>query len=64
MRRYIKLLSEYFYPEPTATGKLMAQLAEELIKKGFTVEVYTHRPHLWVVSKSQTQNFIFYYLTI
>jgi glycosyltransferase involved in cell wall biosynthesis len=41
MKKYIKILSEYFYPEPTATGKLMAQLGIELSKKGFDVEVYT-----------------------
>ena len=43
MKKSIKILSEYFYPEPTATGKLMAQLAKGLSKKGFNVEVYTHR---------------------
>lgn len=43
MRKSIKLLSEYFYPGPTATGKLMAQLAGKLSKKGFKVEVYTRR---------------------
>jgi glycosyltransferase involved in cell wall biosynthesis len=45
MEKSIKLLSEYFYPEPTATGKLMAQLGGELSKKGFNVEVYTRRPN-------------------
>jgi glycosyltransferase involved in cell wall biosynthesis len=44
MKRSIKLLSEYFYPEPAATGKLMTQLGGELIKKGFDVEVYTSQP--------------------
>lgn len=43
MEKSIKLLSEYFYPGLTATGKLMAQLAGELSKKGFNVEVYTRR---------------------
>jgi len=41
MKKSIKILSEYFYPEPTATGKLTAQLAGELSKKGFNVEIYT-----------------------
>lgn len=45
MKKSVKLLSEYFYPEPTATGKLMAQLGSELSKKGFKVEVYTRRPN-------------------
>jgi len=45
MGKSIKILSEYFSPEPAATGKLMTQLASELSKKGFNVEVYTHRPH-------------------
>ena len=43
MEESIKILSEYFYPEPTATGKLMVQLANGLSKKGFNVEVYTRR---------------------
>jgi glycosyltransferase involved in cell wall biosynthesis len=43
MKKSIKILSEYFYPEPTATGKLTAQLAGELSKKGFNVEIYTCR---------------------
>ncbi len=45
MEKSIKILSEYFYPEPAATAKLMSQLASELSKKGFNVEVYTRRPH-------------------
>jgi glycosyltransferase involved in cell wall biosynthesis len=43
MGKSIKLLSEYFYPGPTATGKLITQLAGELSKKGFNIEVYTRR---------------------
>lgn len=44
MKKSIKLLTEYFYPEPTATGKLMTQLGDGLSEKGFDVEVYTHQP--------------------
>jgi len=51
MKKSIKLLSEYFYPEPTATGKLMAQLGSELSKKGFNVEVYTRQPNHRVGNK-------------
>jgi len=51
MKKSIKLLSEYFYPEPTATGKLMAQLGSELSKKGFDVEVYTRQPNHRVGNK-------------
>lgn len=51
MEKSIKLLSEYFYPEPTATGKLMVQLAYALSKKGFNVEVYTRQPNHRAKSK-------------
>ncbi len=53
MEKSIKLLSEYFYPEPTATGKLMAQLAYALSKKGFNVEVFTRQPHHRAKSKKK-----------
>jgi glycosyltransferase involved in cell wall biosynthesis len=53
MKKSIKLLSEYFYPEPTATGKLMAQLGSELSKKGFNVEVYTRQPNHRTKSKAK-----------
>ena len=45
MKKSIKLLSEYFYPEPTATGKLITQLGGELSRRGFEVEVYTRQPN-------------------
>lgn len=44
MEKSIKLLTEYFHPEPASTGKLMTQLVDGLSKKGFDVEVYTHQP--------------------
>ena len=44
MKKSVKLLTEYFYPELAATGQLMAQLAMGLIGKGFEVEVYTSQP--------------------
>jgi len=40
----IKLLTEYFYPEPASTGQLMTQLAVGLQEKGFDIEVITSQP--------------------
>lgn len=40
----IKILCEYFYPEPAATGQLITQLAAGLRMKGFEVEVFTSQP--------------------
>jgi len=40
----IKLLTEYFHPEPASTGQLMTQLAVGLYKEGFDVEVFTSQP--------------------
>jgi glycosyltransferase involved in cell wall biosynthesis len=40
----IKLLTEYFHPEPASTGQLMTQLAVGLQKEGFNVEVFTSQP--------------------
>lgn len=51
MKKSIKILSEYFYPGLTATGKLMTQLSGELSKKGFEVEVYTCRHNRMAKSK-------------
>ncbi len=53
MKKSVIILSEYFYPEPTATGKLMAQLANELSKKGFDVEVYTCQHNSRAKSKAK-----------
>lgn len=44
MGKSIKLLTEYFHPEPASTGQLMTQLAAGLQEKGFDVEVYTSQP--------------------
>lgn len=44
MKKTIKLLTEYFYPEPASTGQLMTQLANGLIERGFNVSVYTSQP--------------------
>jgi len=44
MNKSIKLLTEYFYPEPASTGQLMTQLAVGLKKEGFEVEVFTSQP--------------------
>jgi len=41
MKKSIKLLTEYFHPEPASTGQLMAELAVGLKDKDFNVEVYT-----------------------
>lgn len=54
MGKSIKILSEYYYPESTATGKLIAQLGSELSKKGFNVEVYTRQPRKRVTDKVNT----------
>lgn len=40
----IKLLSEYFHPEPASTGQLMTQLAVGLKQRGFEVDAYTSQP--------------------
>jgi len=44
MGKSIKLLTEYFHPEPASTGQLMTELAVGLEEKDFDVEVYTSQP--------------------
>ena len=43
-KKKIKILCEYFYPEPAATGQLITQLAVGLQEKGFEIEVFTSQP--------------------
>lgn len=40
----IKLISEYFHPEPASTAQLMTQLAVGLDDRGYDVEAYTTQP--------------------
>lgn len=40
----VRLLSEYFHPEPASTAQLMTQLAVGLQQRGFSVEAYTAQP--------------------
>jgi glycosyltransferase involved in cell wall biosynthesis len=47
----IVLLSQYYYPDSAATGHLMTDLAEGLVKRGIDVMVYTGYPSYWGVKK-------------
>ena len=40
----LKLLSEYYAPEPASTAQLMTELSERLSEKGSDVEVWTSQP--------------------
>jgi len=40
----VRLLSEYFHPEPASTAQLMSQLAVGLQERDFSVEAYTAQP--------------------
>jgi glycosyltransferase involved in cell wall biosynthesis len=47
----IALISQYYYPDSAATGYLMTDLAEGLVKRGMDVVVYTGYPSYWGVKK-------------
>jgi len=47
----IVLISQYYYPDSAATGYLMTDLAEGLVKRGMDVVVYTGYPSYWGVKK-------------
>ena len=38
------ILSQYFYPEVASTGQLLTELAEDLVKYGCKIKVYTGKP--------------------
>lgn len=38
------ILSQYFYPEIASTGQLLTELAEDLVKYGCKIKVYTGKP--------------------
>lgn len=40
----VRLLSEYFHPEPASTAQLMTQLAVGLQERGYDVHAYTAQP--------------------
>ncbi len=40
----VRLLSEYFHPEPASTAQLMTELAAGLQQEGFDVHAYTAQP--------------------
>ncbi|MDH5719008.1 MAG: glycosyltransferase family 4 protein [Spirochaetia bacterium] len=40
----ISILSQYFYPDIAATGQLLTELAEDLVKMNFDVQVVTAKP--------------------
>ena len=43
-RNRLLILSEYFYPDNAATGRIMTELAEDLLKNGFAIAVVCGQP--------------------
>ena len=48
-RKNIGIVSLYFHPAPSATGRLLTDLAVGLEKKGYQVSAFTGRPLFWDV---------------
>jgi glycosyltransferase involved in cell wall biosynthesis len=47
----IGIISQYFYPDPSSTGRLLTDLATGLKEKGNNVFVYTGHPSFWHLKK-------------
>jgi len=47
----IGIISQYFYPDPSATGRLLTDLATGLGTKGYAIVVYTGCPAFWQIKK-------------
>jgi hypothetical protein len=44
LKKELLLLSEYYYPDVSATGRLVTELAEDLVTLGMQVDVYCGYP--------------------
>lgn len=53
IKRKVKFVLQYFYPEVASTAQLMTELAEDLASKGFRVKVITGQP-TYIKSKRLT----------
>jgi glycosyltransferase involved in cell wall biosynthesis len=43
-KRRLLILSEYFYPDEAATGRIVTELAEDFVKNGFSIGVVCGQP--------------------